>query len=135
SDTVAMFRAERNRLPKAERIAFQYAGFRSPALGLVDQQNYRGSGTTQPAGNFFIKRGQTSAAINDKQSHFGSGNCHLRLLPHPSGKTFGVFILVTGCVDYVEFKPQQVSRTLPPVACNAGTVIDQSQLLADQPVE
>src|SRR3546814_8794760 len=46
-----------------------------------------------------------------------------------------VFILITGVVDDGEIDAQQVRLPLPPVAGHAGLVVDQRQLLADEPVE
>ena len=130
-----MFRAERNGIAKAKRIAFQYPGFRRLALGLVDQQHDRRSGTSEPAGDFFVKRRETGTTIDHEYRQLRSRNRHFRLLAHPSGQALGVLVLITGRIDDVELETQQIGSALPPVARNPGRVVDQRQLLANQTVE
>ena len=51
------------------------------------------------------------------------------------GRVCGILVLVAGGVDHPEVEPEQARLALAPVAGHARPVVDQRQLLADQPVE
>ena len=132
---VAMFRAERNRIAKTQGVAFQNAGVRRLAFCLVDQQYHRRLRAAQPAGNFLVQRRQPGAAVDHENRQLCARDGQLRLLAHPSGQAFRIFIFIARRVDDVKFQAQQIGRALAAVAGDAGHVVDERQLLANQTVE
>ena len=131
----AMFAADRNRVAKAKRVAFQYAVIALLALGLVHGQHDRGRAAAQPTGDFFIERGDADTAIDQEQRNLRAGNRSLGLHPHPAGQGIGIFILITCGIDNGEFKIEQATFALTPVAGDARRVVDKRQLFANQTVE
>ena len=73
--------------------------------------------------------------IDDEQRNIGAVDRRLSLLAHPSGQRLRVLILKPGGIDETELEPQQIGIALTPVARDAGPVIDQRNLLADEPVD
>ena len=132
---LAMFRTERNRIAKTERIAFQDPGFRCSALGLVDQQNHRRLRAAEPAGNFLVERREPGATVDHEDRELCSGDRHFGLLAHPSGQALGIFIFIARGVDDVELETQKIGSALAAVTRDPGHVVDERQLLANQSVE
>ena len=89
-----MFAADSDTLAKAHRIGFHHSVKRLLAFSLVHGQNDRCGRTPQPAGDFFIQRRYTGAAIDDEQGNIGSLDCRLRLLPHPARQSGNIIIFI-----------------------------------------
>ena len=133
--TLAMFTADRDGVSKAKRIAFQYAVIALLALGLVDREYHGRRTAAQPAGNFFVKRGYTNAAIDQEQRHLRACNRRFGLHPHSTRQGLGIFILIACGVDDGEFQVEQTSFAFTAVTGDARRVIDKREFLANQPVE
>ena len=131
----AMFTADCNRLTKAKRVAFQYAVIALLAFGLVHGQHNRGRAAAQPTGDFFIERGDADTAIDQEQRNLRAGNRGLGLHAHPAGEGIGIFILIACGIDNGEFKIEQATLALTPVARDAGRIVDKRQFLTNQTVE
>ena len=130
-----MFAADCDGVTKAKRIAFQYAIIALLALGLIDRKHDRRRTAAQPAGNFFVQRGHANAAIDQEQGNLRTCNRRLCLHPHSAGQGVGIFILITRRIDNIEFQVEQAAFAFTAVTRDARRVIDQSEFLANQPVE
>ena len=76
-----------------------------------------------------------SRRVDQEQGDVGLAHRGFGLRAHPAGQRLRILVLVAGGIDHPEFQPEQARLALAPVAGHAGPVVDQRQLLADQPVE
>ncbi len=130
-----MFGGKGDGVAQAQAECLHHAVVTGFALGLVGHQHDGRVAFAQPAGDFLVQRGDASACIDDEQGDIGIFDRRLCLHPHAAGQGLGVFVLITSGVDDGEFDAKQVRLPFPPIARDAGLVIDQRQLLADEPVE
>ena len=84
--TFAVFARNRNRIAKAKRIALKYPVIALLTLCLVDRKHHRCSTSTQPAGDFGVKRRNPGTAIDQEQGNLRARNRGLGLHPHPPGE-------------------------------------------------
>ena len=89
----------------------------------------------QIAADFLVQRGDAGARIDHEQRHVGAFQRCFGLHPHPAGQAGGIFVFPPGGVDDGEFKAQQRRIAKATVTGDAGLVVNQRQLLADEPVE
>ena len=132
---LAVFGRQRHRLAEAERERLDQPGFARAALCLVGDEHHRRWAGAQPAGDFLVERSHPGAGVDDEQRDIGPGERGLGLRAHPPGQAGRVLVLPAGGVDHGELQADQFRFAEAPVAGYAGLVIDQRQLLADEPVE
>ena len=89
----------------------------------------------QPAADLLVERGHAGAGVDQEQGDVGVAHRGAGLRAHPPGQGLRVLVLIAGGVDHPEFEPEQARLALAPVAGHARPVVDERQLLADQPVE
>src|SRR5690349_21805161 len=130
-----MLGAERDRLAESERERLKQARVAGAAFRLVGNRHHRHFLRAQPAGDFFIERGEPGARVDHEQRRVGAFDADFGLLAHPARKRVLVLVFPARGVDDGEFEPRQHRVAHPPVARHPGLVVDQRQLLADQPVE
>gem|GEM_PF-4239642 len=126
---------ERDRIAEAERIGLQHAAFAGAAFGLVGQHDHRHRRGAQPLADLLVQRRQPGARIDHEKCHIGGFQRRFGLLAHAAGKRFGLVVLPTRRIDDLEFQAEQFGIAEAAVARNARLVVDERELLADEPVE
>ena len=135
AEALAMLGRNLDRIAKPERIGFHRAGIALPALALVGDQNHRLVGAAREIGKGAVVRRQTRARVDHEHQGIGKPDRGLGLLLHPRGqRTLGALVEARG-IDDGEFEIAETPLALAAVAGDAGLVIDQRELLSDQPVE
>ncbi len=124
-----------DRFAQAERVGFHRAGIALLALALVGDQHHRLVGAAREIGKGAIVRRETGARVDHEHQGVGEPDRGLGLLLHPRGqRTLGALVEARG-VDQREFEIAKAPLAFAAIAGDAGFVIDQRQLLPDQPVE
>ena len=131
----AVFRAQSDRFAKAQCERLVQPRIARAALGLVGDRHHRHRLGAQPAGDLLVERGETSARVDHEQRGVGTFQADLGLRAHAAGERLGVLVLPPGGVDDGEVHASQDRIAHAAVARHPGLVVDQRQLLADQPVE
>ena len=134
-DALAMLGADRDRVAEAERIGFQPAILARAAFRLVRRDDDRRLPGAKPAADLLVERRQPLAPVDQEQRDVRIAHRRLGLLAHPARQRVRVLVLVAGRVDDPEFEPDQLGVALTPVARDAGAIVHQRQLLADEAVE
>ena len=88
------------------------------------------------------KRGESAvvgrhadARVDDEEDRVGGEDRGFRLRPRAARQRGGVAFLQAGGVDHREAQVGELGLALAPVARDAWLVVDERQLLADEPVE
>jgi len=82
-----------------------------------------------------IVRRQPGARVDHEHQRVGKPDRDLGLFLHPRGqRALGAFVEAGG-IDEREFEIAEMPLAFPAIAGDAGFVVDQRQLLSDQPVE
>jgi hypothetical protein len=76
-----------------------------------------------------------SFGVDHEHQRVGKGNRDFGLFLHPRGQRALGALVEAGGIDEGEFEIAQTPFALAAVAGDAGLVIDQRQLLSDQPIE
>ena len=134
-DPFTVLGTDRDRIAKAKAIGFVSALVPGPAFGLVRHHDHRRRFGTQPAADLLVHRSDPFTHVNQEQRRVRLTDRRFRLLPHSAGQRMRFLILEPGCVDQPEFKSEQGSFALTPVAGDAWPIVDQRQALADEAVE
>ena len=135
AEALAMLGRNLDRLAEPERVGFHRAGIALLALALVGDQHHRLVGAAREIGKGAIVRRQAGARVDHEHQGVGKPDRGLGLLLHPRGqRALGALVEARG-VDHGEFEIAEASLALAAVAGDAGLVIDQRELLSDQPVE
>src|SRR3546814_253195 len=100
-----------------------------------DRNEYRGLAASQPTGDFLVQRRHACARVNQEQRHISRRHRRFRLHTHPSRQALWILILIACCIDDAKIKAKQMRIAFPPIAGNTRPVIDERQLLADEPIE
>ena len=132
---LAMLRRERDGIAEAERIGVDDAVRALLALGLVGQQDHRLAGPADEIGEGLVHRGEAEPGVDHEHHDIGLGDGRLGLGAHAAGERILVRLFQPGGVDHLEAQMTQRRVALAAVARDAWPVVDQGQLLADQPVE
>ena len=130
-----MLGRERDRIAEAEPeglVGLQVAG---PALGLVGQQDHGLARPAHEVGEVPVVRGHADARVDDEQDRVGISQRLLGLRAHASGQGRRFGLLESGRVDDREAEVAEARLAFAAVARHAGLVVDQRELLADEPVE
>ena len=93
------------------------------------------AGLAQHLGEALVERRDAGAGIDHEQDDVGVADRDLGLLAHPVFEAAIADILVAGGVEHAEFQIAEPPLALAAVAGDAGLVVDQRELPADQPVE
>ena len=131
----AVFGGDLDGITQAQRIAFGDAEFPGAPFRLVGDEDQRGAAPPQPIGEMLVERGDAGARVEDQQRHIGIADRHIGLFAHPARQGGSVGILESGGIDSGEDQVVQVRLALAAVAGDAGRIVDDRQLAADQPVE
>ena len=107
----------------------------NPALGLIGNQNGGLAGPAYEAGEMPVRGHEADAAVGHEHDRIRLGHSRFGLRAHASIEGFSLPLVEPGRVDDGEAEVAEPGIAFAPVACHAGQVIDQRQLLADQPVE
>ena len=135
AEALAMLGGNLDRLAEAERIGFHRAGLAVLALALVGDQHHRLVGAAREIGKAAIVRRQAGARIDHEHQRVGQRDRGFGLLLHPRGqRALGAFVEAGG-IDQREFEIAETPLPFAAVARDARRVIDQRELLPDQPVE
>ena len=124
-----------HRITKAERQGFKHSLLGGAALGLVGCKHDRTICRSQPTRDVLVKRYDTCPRVDHEQGNVCPGNCHFRLPAHSARQCTRIILFIPGRIDDSEIETRQMRIALTPVACNARTVVDQRQALADQAIE
>ena len=132
---LAMFGRKGDGFAQPQAEGFHHAIIGGLTFRLVGDQNDRHVIAAQPAGDFLVQRRDPCARVDHEQRDVAIFHRRFSLHPHPAGQAVGVLIFITGGVDDGEVEAEQMRLALTPVAGDAGLVVDQRELLADQAVE
>ena len=132
---LAMFGGNRNGVAQTQFIGFVNRGGIGVLLDLVGDQHDRHLRRSQPSREMTVGGRDPGASVDHHQGGGSIVERRLRLQTHTTGERFRPFIFQTCRVDGDKVQVAQLRRPLPPVACNARRIIDDSDALADQPVE
>ena len=106
-----------------------------PALALVGDQHHRLVGAAGEIGEGAVVRREACAGVEHEHQRVGEFDRGFGLLLHPRRQRALGALVETGGIDDGEFEIAETSLALAAVAGDAGFVIDQRELLPDQPVE
>ena len=121
--------------PRPERVGLHRADFAVLALALVGDQHHRLVGAAREIGKGAVVRRQAGARVDHEHQRIGKLDRGFGLLLHPRGqRALGALVEACG-IDDGEFEIAEPRLALAAVAGDAGLVIDQRELLPDQPVE
>ena len=134
AQSFAVLGRERDRIAEAERVAFIQPVIARAALGLVGDQHHRDRAFAQVPPDFLVHRGEPGAGIDHEQRDVRADQRSLGLCAHPPRQGRAVLIFPPGGIDQREIEPEQRRIAHPPVTRDPGLIVDQRQLLADQPV-
>ena len=135
AQALAMLGGNLDGIAEAQRVGFHRADFAVPALALVGDQHHRLVGAAREIGKGAIVRRQPGARVDHEHQRVGKADRGFGLLLHPRGERALGALVEAGGVDHGEFEIAEARIALAAVAGDAGLVIDQRELLPDQPVE
>ena len=130
-----MLGRDRDRLAEPKLVGFEHAGPSCPALALVGDHDGGLARSAHEIGKNSIFRHRACARIDQEQYRIGGGKRGLGLLLHARGQAFGRGLLEARRVDHGEVEIAEPRAALPPIAGDAGAVIDQCKAFADEAVE
>ena len=120
---------------EAERVGFHRAHLAMLALALVGDQHHRLVGAAGEIGKGAVVRRQAGAGVDHEHQRVGKADRGFGLLLHPRRqRALGALVEARG-IDDGEFEIAEPRLALAAIAGDAGLVIDQRELLSDQPVE
>ena len=122
-------------IAEAERVGFHRADLAVLAFGLVGDQHHRLVGAAGEIGKGAVVRRQPDARVDHEHQRVGESNRGLGLLLHPRGQRALGALVEAGGIDDGEVEIVEPGLPFAAVAGDAGLVIDQRELLPDQPVE
>ena len=135
AEALAVLGRNLDRFAETQRVGFHRAGIALLALALVGDQNHRLVGAAREIGKGAIVRRQPGARVDHEHQGVGEADRGFGLLLHPRGqRALGALVEARG-VDHGEFEIAKARRAFAAVAGDAGFVVDQRELLPDQPVE
>ena len=132
---LAMLGGNLDGIAEAERVGFHRADFAVLALALVGDQHHRLVGAAGEIGKGAVVRRQAGAGVDHEHQRVGKRDRGFGLLLHPRGQRALGALVEAGGIDDGEFEIAEPPLALAAVAGDAGLVIDQRELLPDQPVE
>ena len=122
-------------IAEAERVGFHRAGFAVLAFALVGDQHHRLVGAAGEIGKGAVVRRQAGPRVDHEHQRVGKRDRGFGLLLHPRGERALGALVEAGGIDHGEFEIAKARLALAAVAGDAGFVVDQRELLPDQPVE
>ena len=131
-------RRARRRAGSARRgrvVGLVGAGAPRRALGLVGEQEDRLVGAAQRLREMPVGAGHAGARVDHEQDRVAIGERRLGLRAHAAGQRGRIALLQPGGVDDGEGEIAELRLALAAVAGDAGLIVDQRELAADQPVE
>ena len=134
ADAERVLRRDRQRLAEAERIGLVDARLGRAALAFIGGEDHRLAGAAHQLGENLVCRHHAGPRVDQEQHQIGLGDRRLRLLAHARGKPLIPGLEPRG-IDEGDGARPKLGLGLAPVARQTGLVVDQRQLLADQPVE
>ena len=130
-----MLGGERHGIAQAQRIGVEHAGLAHASLGLVGGEDDGLVGAAHEIGEIFVVRRHADARIDHEEDGVGLLHRGFRLPAHaPDERAVGA-LLEAGRVDDGEGEIGELRLPLAPVARDARAVVDERELLADEPVE
>ena len=135
AEALAMLGGNLHGIAEAERIGFHRTDFAMPAFALVGDQHHRLVGAAGKIGEGPVVRRQPGARVDHEHQRVGKRDRGFGLLLHPRGeRALGAFVEPCG-IDHGEFEIAETPVSLAAVAGDTGFVVDERELLSDQPVE
>ena len=135
AQALAVFGGNLDGIAEAQRVGLHRADFAVLALGLVGDQHHRLVGAAGEIGKGAIVRRQPVARVDHEHQRIGKRDRGFGLLLHPRRqRTLGALVEARG-IDDGEFEIAEPRLALAAIAGDAGLVIDQRELLPNQPVE
>lgn len=131
----AVFGRKRDRLAKTKRIGLEDAALTGAPFGLVGQQDDRHRRGAQPLADLLVERRQAGARIDHEKRDIGGFQRRFGLLAHTAGQCFGLVVFPARRVDDLEFQAEQLGVAETTVARHARLIVDERELLADEPIE
>ena len=132
---LAVLGRERDRIAEAQREGLVGACEAGAALGLVGDEDHGLAGAAHHFGERPVGGQDADARIDDEEDDVGIADGGLGLRAHAAEERFLGGFFEAGRVDDAEFEVAETRLALAPVAGDAGLVVDERELLADQPVE
>ena len=130
-----MLSRQRDRLAKAQTVGLHQARFGGTSFRLVGDQVHVLARPAQHLGKALIERGNAGARIDHEQDDVGLADGELGLLAHAVFEAAIGDILIAGGVEHPELQLGDMALRLAAVTRDAGGIIDQGDLPADEPVE
>ena len=131
----AMLGRDRDRVAEPERMRFEHARRARLGFGLVRNHDHGLARAAHQIGEGAVVRHRAGFGIEHEEHRVGLLDGLFGLRHHPAGKAFGAGVLEARGVDDGEVEIAEPRLPLAPVARDARQVVDQSEPLADQPVE
>ena len=135
AQALAMFGRDLDRLAKPQRVSFHRAGIALLALALVGDENHGLVGAAREVGKGAIVRRKPCARVDHKHQGVGEADRRFRLLLHSRGQRALGALVEASSIDDGEFEIAKTRLTFAAVARDTGFVIDERELLPDQPIE
>jgi hypothetical protein len=130
-----MLGGDRDRIAEAEAIGLAGIDLALLGLALIGDQQDRRLALAQAPGEMLVERRHAGAAVDHQQRDVGFLDRGLGLLAHPGFQAVVERVLEPGGVDHREIEIAEMRLADPAVAGDAGLIVDDRQLLADQAVE
>ena len=134
ADAERVLGRDRQRLAETERIGLVDARLGRAALAFIGGEDHLLAGAAHQLGENLVGRHHAGPRIDQEQHEIGLGDGRFRLLAHARGKPLIPGLEPRG-IDEGDGARPKLGLGLAPVARQPGLVVDQRQLLADQPVE
>ena len=130
-----MLGGNRQRFAEAQFIGFVECWFMPPALGLVGDEDDGLATAADPAGEFAVGRGYAGAGIEDEEHDIAVIHRHLGLRTHAGFEAVALDVVEAGRIEDAEAQVAKPRLAFAAVTGDAGLVIDEGDLAADEPVE
>ena len=130
-----MFGRNRRRLAETERVGIIHAGFGAARFGLVGDQNNLLARTPHEIGEGYVGRRDAGLGVDKEEDEISFADGKFRLGTHAAFERFAVNLLEPCRIDDIELQIVKLGAMDAAIAGDAGKVVDERDLAADEPVE
>ena len=130
-----MFGGNGKRLAETQFIGFVQRGFMPPAFGLVGNEDDRLATAAHAPRELTVRRRHAGARVKHEEHDIRVIDRHFGLRTHARFEAVALDVVEAGRVEDAEPQVTEACFTLAAVTGDAGLVIDEGDLAADQPVE
>ena len=131
----AVLRADRDGRIEAEGVELDRIGLARGVVALVDDEDHRRIGPSQPIGHLVVERRESGMGVDDEEDQVRLLDRHPRLVLHALLDVGARLELEAAGVDHGERAAVPLGGAVDAIPGGARDVGDDRQALADEPVE